>query len=230
MINITNRAPLVDFGVPRVHRLHAFATAESMRELTDKDVFALLTVPAILASVVWDYVDSVESLSAYAAHVETKRMSRMTRDLRAHYERFVANRLGARTCARLAAAQEEWQSRHAHALNMIRLAAHQEARNGRPDLDEGDTDLVVTTATACAVFKVLRMYTMWADNEMARKAGIQQHSVMPKSVAALANLLHLFAGNAMPDLNRPAIHAWTMELYRAVRDTDAMLDIYAADR
>lgn len=163
--------------------------------LTHEELLRVAYVPFVICRLVWDYTDTIKDLCILLRLTETKRLSRMVRELRLSYERERCPFIEPSVADSEEKNMYVYECRVQHIMSILTTNIKAAINREHPDLIAEHRDLLVAVYQCHALLSALIAYTKKQTDGIARKLGWHMGEMLPESVRTLGPLILEFAGD-----------------------------------
>lgn len=165
------------------------------RVLDKEMLFRFAYVPFVIAQLVWDYVDTITTLTAWMKRRETLALSRKIKELRRDYDRkrapFIDNLHQASEIDNMYVFEDGVKDIFKLYLLNLRL----DLKHEYPDLQDEDMDLLTATYQCLILLRALYRYVAKQTDRIQRKIGRQIGRILPCELYALEPLVAAHVGD-----------------------------------
>ena len=189
---------VIDFGLPTPAflRKREPEPIDLDRDLPTDLLMRFAYIPFVVFEVAWDYADSLINLAIIARRHETKKLCRAIRELRRRYQQFRSEFLDSQHLNSEERNMIYMQEIFSDFFGKVYYSFKNHCFKQYPNLDEENSQLVVTACMGQAVIHALKCYvkivTAQVEEALHRKI---TNSILPPHVTPLCDLMGEFAGD-----------------------------------
>ncbi len=165
------------------------------RVLDKEMLFRFAYVPFVIAQLVWDYADTITTLTAWMRLRETLPLNRKVKELRMEYDRKRAPFIDKTHQASEIENMYTFEDGVKEIFNLYLLNLRLDLQHEYPDLQDEDIDLLTATYQCLILLKSLHRYVAKQTAKVQRIVGRQIGRILPCELYALEPIIAAYVGD-----------------------------------
>lgn len=189
---------VIDFGIPNLlSRKQAQEKPIDLEADLPTDLLMRFAyIPFVVIEVARDYADSLINFAIIARRTETKKLCRAIRELRRRYQQYRSEFLDSQHMDSEERNMIYMQEVFTDFFSKVYYSFMNHVHQQYPNLDDENSQLVVTACMGQAVIAALRCYVKIVTKQVEQALGRTiSKSIIPPHVSALHDLMGEFAGD-----------------------------------